>query len=122
MINIKNKPLLSNFDSVLSPLEADVLNMLWPDKAMRVREIYAKLKGKRKVALSSVAVILDRLHERSIVDRKVETGRGGMRYIYSPRQDQRGFEKSVIENTVNTLMDKFGTTAISYFNERFAKR
>ena|SRR3989338_3274378 len=119
---MKNKPLLSNFDSVLSPLEADVLNILWPDKSMRVREIYARLRGRRKVALSSVAVILDRLHERSIVERKVETGRGGMRYIYAPKNDQKGFEKSVIENTVNTLMDKFGSTAISYFNERFAKR
>ena len=123
MINIKNKPMLrSNFDSVLSPLETDVLKILWPDSAMRVREIYTKLKGKRKVALSSIAVILDRLYERQIVSRKVETGRGGLRYIYFPQKDQKGFEKSVVENAVNSLVAKFGSTAISYFNERFAKR
>ena len=47
---------LTNFDSILSPLERDILGKLWPDKKLRVREIYDKLKIKRKLALSSVAV------------------------------------------------------------------
>ena len=108
--------------SVLSPLEHDVLKMLWPDKKLKVRMIYEKLKGRRKVALSSVAVILDRLHERSIVDREVETGRGGIRYIYFPRKNKEQFEAAIVESTVNSLINRFGNTAISYFNERFSKK
>ena len=108
--------------SVLSPLESDVLKILWPDKKFKVRNIYEKLKGKRKVALSSVAVILDRLHERGIVDREMETGRGGIRYIYAPRTNKEGFEAAIVEKTVNSLINKFGETAVSYFNERFARK
>lgn len=108
--------------SVLSPLEGDVLRILWPDKKMKVRMIYEKLKGKRKVALSSVAVILDRLHERNIVEREIETGRGGVRYIYFPKKNKEEFEAEIVESTVNSLINKFGQTAISYFNERFSKR
>ncbi|MBI2141296.1 BlaI/MecI/CopY family transcriptional regulator [Candidatus Woesearchaeota archaeon] len=109
------------FSSVLSPLENDVLVVLWPDRALRVREIYQKLKKGRKVALTSVAVILDRLFEKGVVDRRIETARGGLRYVYFPKKDRKQFELSVVDETVNRLIEKFGNVAISYFNERFVK-
>ena len=111
------KEKVTDFDSLLSPLEGDVLKILWPSQKMRVREIHDKLK--RKVALSSVAVILDRLHDKHIVAREIETARGGVRYVYYPTKDRKAFEKSVVEKTVNKLIDTFGPTAVSYFNERF---
>ncbi len=114
------KEKVADFDSLLSPLEGDVLKILWPDKKMLVREIHTKLKS--KVALSSVAVILDRLYDKQIVAREVETARGGARYIYYPTQDKNAFEKSVIDKTVNQLIKAFGPNAVSYFNERFRKR
>ncbi len=112
----------TNFDSVLSPLENDILKVLWPDKKLKVRQIYSKLKGKRKLALSSVAVLLDRLHDKGVVGRKMETGRGGIRYVYFPSKSKREFEKSIVEETVNNLINKFGNTAVNYFNERFKVR
>jgi predicted transcriptional regulator len=116
------KEVMGRFDELLSPLEADVLRVLWPDKKMKVRQMYDLLKHKRKVALSSVAVILDRLHARGIVNRTVETARGGMRYTYFPRQDKKQFEQNVVETAVNKLIDAFGPTAVSYFNERFGRK
>jgi predicted transcriptional regulator len=116
------KSTVTDFEALLSPLEQDILKVIWPDKKMRVRQIYEKLKGRRKVALSSVAVLLDRLHERGIVSREMETGRGGVRYIYQPAFDQKQFEKSVVESAVNKLIENFGTTAVSYFHERFARK
>lgn len=116
-INFKPKTI----GSVLSPLESDVLAILWPARSYKVRDIYVKLKDKRKVALSSIAVILDRLHDKQIVERRVETGRGGLRYIYYPKKDKREFEQSIVENTVDLLINKFGSTAVSYFSERFAQ-
>jgi len=107
---------------VLSPLENDVLKVIWPDKKKKVRDVYNSLKDKRKVALSSVAVILDRLYEKGVVDRKAETCRGGMRYIYFPKKNKKEFEKSVVEGAVEDLIHKFGSTAVAYFNERFGKK
>ncbi len=108
---------------VLSPLETDVLATLWKNgEDLRVRDIYAVLRKKRKVALTSVAVILDRLHEKKIVKRTIETGRGGEHYIYSCRLSQKDFEESVIDKTVNKLIENFGPIAVNYFNERFSKK
>ena len=109
-----------DFD-VLSPLESDVLNVLWPDREFRVRDIYKTLRKERKVALTSVAVILDRLFGKGVVDRKIETARGGLRYVYFPKKDRKQFEKSVVEEAVNKLIAKFGDVAVAYFNERFVK-
>ncbi len=106
-------------ESVLSPLESDVLHILWPGKEMKVRQIYEKIRPKKKIALSSVAVILDRLFDKGVVDRKMETGRGGTRYTYFPKKNKAEFEKSVCESAVNRLIEKFGSNAVSYFNERF---
>ena len=115
------KNTVSEFSSLLSPLEQDILKQIWPDKKLRVRQIYDKLKLKRKLALSSVAVLLDRLHEKGLVKRTVETARGGVRYVYFPSKDKNSFEKSVVESAVNKLIDAFGNTATNYFNERFKK-
>src|SRR3989344_2943144 len=102
--------------SVLSPLENSVLEELWPDRSLRVREIYGSLRKKgKKMALTSVAVILDRLHERKLVGRRIEPARGGLRYIYHPRQNKDGFERSVIANSIDGLIKQFGTTAVTYF-------
>ena len=117
-IRLKRKGL----ELLLSPLEADILKILWTGKHTRVRDVYDKLKGKRKVALTSVAVILDRLHKKKFVTRTVQVGRGGYHYIYLPKISKSDFEHSIVNQTVNKLIENFGDVAINYFNERFVKK
>lgn len=105
--------------SVLSPLESEVLDVLCNCHEAKVREVHKKLRG--KCALTSVAVILDRLHDKKLVSRKAHYGRGGQHYVYSAKASKKDLEYSVLENTVNKLMESFGSTAVSYFNERFKK-
>ncbi len=107
---------------VLSPLENDVLRVLWKQEDVRVRDIYNVLRKRRKVALTSVAVILDRLHKKGIVKRRVQSGLGGYHYIYSSKADEALFAESVIDKTVNKLIDNYGSVAVTYFNERFKKK
>lgn len=107
--------------TLLSPLECDVLNVLWKRERMKVRDIYRIVRKRRKVALTSIAVILDRLHKKQIVERTVETGKGGECYIYYPKITKIDFQKSVVEKTVDKLIDTFGPVAVNYFNERFSK-
>ena len=109
-------------ETLLSPLEADVLKILWTEKKVRVRDVYGRLKGKRKGALTSVAVILDRLHKKKFVTRSIEVGRGGYHYIYLPKITRGDFENSVVAKTVDKLVENFGDVAVNYFYERFARK
>lgn len=104
----------------LSPLESRVLSKLIEMGEGGTRDIYYKLKDKKKFALTSVAVILNRLYEKGLVNRKVKSCRGGIKYLYSVRADKAQFEKKVIDLVVNKLISRFGNSAISYFNERFS--
>ena len=104
----------------LSPLEQDVMRVLWKKNSARVREIQANLKRKRDVTQSSVAVILDRLHAKGVVARKMERARGGIRYIYTAK-DKVSFEQGYIDSIVNQLVGRFGDTAIAYFHKRFKR-
>lgn len=106
--------------NVLSPLENDVIKTLWKSKCpMKVRDIHKLLE--RKVALTSVAVILDRLYEKKMVQRKRETGRGGEHYIYSSSCSKSDFEECVLEKTIDGLLQKYGKTAENYMKKRFSK-
>ena len=104
----------------LSPLEVDIINILKPDKKYRVRDIYALVKD--KASKSSISVILDRLHQKGLVSRTVENAKGGMRFIYTLEQNRERFEKSIVENVVESVIKKFGSKAVVYFNESLNKR
>lgn len=114
----------------LSPLESNVINILWGSaqstagmqerNGCKVRDIHRSLKSRRqKVALTSVAVILDRLHDKGLVTRTAETGRGGIHYIYSAAKTREEFEKGAVATAVEGLVERFGPVAVNYFNERF---
>ncbi|MBI4095986.1 MAG: BlaI/MecI/CopY family transcriptional regulator [DPANN group archaeon] len=107
--------------SLLSPLETDTLLILWKLEKARTREVHKLLRRRKKVALTSVAVTLDRLHQKDVVVRKVENGRGGSHYIYYPRLSKQEFEESIVDHTVNKLINNFGHVAANYFYKRFSK-
>lgn len=123
MVKLKRMRLdKKGMQSFLSPLETDVLVALYRLEKARTREIYRVLKQRRKVALTSVAVMLDRLHRKGIVLRTIEDGRGGGHYIYYPKAARQEFEESVIDAAVNRLINSFGPVAANYFYKRFAKK
>lgn len=119
---MKNGILSQDIKSALSPLESDVLLILKNNNEYMVRNIYNTIKKRRKVAPSSVSVILDRLYEKGLVERKPQTCRGGMRFIYKIKKDKITYERSIVQNTVNKLLERFGDNALTYFNERFSKK
>jgi predicted transcriptional regulator len=104
---------------LLGPLEKDILEILWNNKEGQVRGIFNSLKKRRKVAHTSVAVMLDRLHTKKLVTRKVEACKGGFRYTYYPASGKKEFQKQVLHNAVDSLIERFGDAATTYFNERF---
>ncbi len=121
MVEARKIDLRKDNIGVLSPLQADILKALWKSNQSTVRKLYNTINSKKKIALTSVAVDLDRLHKKGLVERESENGLGGPHYIYSFSKSKTEFEKSVVDSTVNRLIEKFGSVAVSYFNERFSK-
>ncbi len=110
----------SGYEAVLSPLESTILEALWKKRKTKVRELHSHIRAKKKIALTSIAVGLDRLHQKGIVAREIETGQGGAHYIYYPLKTKQELEKSILENITDKLIYNFGENAVNYFNERFS--
>lgn len=115
----KNGAKTKGMKAVLSPLESEVLDVLCDCRESTVRDIHKKLK--HKFALTSVAVILDRLHDKKLVTRTAKVGRGGEHYIYAAKASKKDMEYTILDDAVNKLIEGFGNTAVNYFNERFKK-
>lgn len=119
---MKNNVLTREVFSTLSPLESDIVKTIQPNRNYTTREVYSLLRKKERVAESSVPVLLDRLFKKGLLKRKTESAKGGVRFIYSLGESKEEFERSVVENVVKKLIEKFGSRAVAYFNESFSKR
>lgn len=119
---MKTLPFADDIIKKLSPLEMEVIELVHEGKKYGAADIYILLSRKMKVAKSSISVVLDRLYKRGLLQRESETARGGIRFLYSLEHSIERFERNVVENTVNAIVQKFGTKAIAYFNESFNTR
>lgn len=106
---------------LFSDVEKEILNQLFENKELKVRDLHDKIKKKHKIALTSIAVFCDRLFEKGFIDRKIVTGRGGSRYIYFPKENKQQFEQNILQSMVDKLIEQYGDSAVTYFHKRFSK-
>ncbi|MEM1558034.1 MAG: BlaI/MecI/CopY family transcriptional regulator [Thermoproteota archaeon] len=113
--NIDKKEL----QAFLGPLEANVIEIIWnSNKPLTVREVYEKLKRKRKIAYTTIMTTMDRLYYKGLLDRRTERGRGGVFYVYWPKFEKNSFKKTAVHEVLNSLIENFGEIVASYFIER----
>ena len=116
-MDMMSKGVLEN----VSPLEADVLRALEPGGKLKVKEVHAVVSKRHRAQVTSIAVMLDRLHSKKLVGRKMETCRGGTRYIYFLSKKPEEMEQDYLEKQVDSIISKFGDSAVAYFHKRFAE-
>ena len=112
------RPDSKDLEAILGPLEADVLNTVYEmGKPIRVREVYERLKGERKIAYTTVMSTMNTLFEKGILDRKVTEGRGGLLYVYWPKMTRSEIERSAVKHILDSLVKNFGEAVTSYLVE-----
>jgi len=111
------KPYEKRLVKVLGDLEADVLEALWKLKIAHVRGIHREVARKRKVAVTTVATVLDRLFEKGLVERELKRTRG-LYYEYKPSITKGQFENNVVRVVLKGLFEAFGDSAVSYLINR----
>ena len=106
----------------LGDLEATVLRQLWEtDRALTVKEFQNKISKSRPVAVTTVATILDRLHRKGIVSRRL-IREGGPHYIYSARLTEDRFKHVVVDNVMDALLGGFNDVTVAYLTDKMIDR
>lgn len=90
----------------LTPLELEIMQVLWEDAPVTVQEVQQRLSERRKLAYTTVQTMLNLLHDKGKVKRTLKE----RAYQYSPAVTRR----KVVGQTMRDIIDRlFGGSAES---------
>ena len=90
---------------MLGSLEAKVLGVLERNGEANVREVVDELNERDEdLAYTTVGTILNRLHEKGLVERMEEPYKGGSRYVY----EYVDFQDEYIDEVLRDVVSLFG--------------
>lgn len=96
----------------LGELEAEIMEILWKNDHVSVREVFEMLNKKRKIAYTTVMTVMSRLCDKNILTRKLDSNGA---YIYKSAQDKKSFLKEQSRQAISYLIHKFGDVAVAQF-------
>ncbi|MAF14110.1 MAG: CopY family transcriptional regulator [Parcubacteria group bacterium] len=96
----------------LGDLEADIMEIIWNLESVSVRQVFSRLKKKRKVAYTTVMTVMSRLAEKNVLKRKLDSSGA---YIYRAIQDKQTFLAATSKKAINALLSEFGEVAVAQF-------
>ncbi len=100
----------------LGDLEAAVLGSVLRLNRASARQVVKDLEPSRGLAYSTISTTLDRLYKKGVLGRDEEIGRGGSRYIYMIRSEEK-VKGRVVKGVVDRLLAAFGPSVLSTLND-----
>jgi predicted transcriptional regulator len=97
----------------LGPLEQEIMDCIWRDEEVSVRDVHTCLKNSRKIAYTTVMTIMTRLTDKGFLKRKIK----GKAFLYSPKKTKEQTAKTMIGKIVDSLVDQFGEEAVVAFSD-----
>ena len=103
---------------MLSPLESEVMEIMWKEKQATARAVYTRLKGKRAIRRSTVNAVMNSLFKRGLLSASVGKGRGGFRYVYRVKLSRSRFEREVVGKVIDSLLESYPKIAKKSLREK----
>ena len=114
------RPRQHDLQFVLGDLEALALRQLWEaSRPLSVREFQERISRTRPVAVTTVATILDRLHQKGVLSREL-IKEGGPHYLYSAKLSEAEFKHAVVDDVMGTLLRSFNDVTVTYLADKMA--
>lgn len=95
----------------LGDLEQEVMDIVWGLEKCSVRDVLEKLNKNRQLAYTTVATILQRLHEKGLVNRKDK----GVAFIYTPKLSKEVYSKNLAQSFIKKFFNSFGDVGVASF-------
>lgn len=101
----------------ISELEQQTMNIVWMLKKCSVRDVLTRLNTRKKLAYTTVATLLQRLHKKGLVNRNNKH----LTLLYSPKMSKELYGRQLAEQLTNDFLKSFGDTGIASFAESIDK-
>lgn len=102
---------------VLGPLEAEVMEVVWDEGDVTVRDVHKALRTGRPIAYTTVMTTLGRLTDKGLL-RRTESQPA---HHYSARVTREQYANSTVKSVVDWLVSHFPDPAVAYFVDRVEK-
>ncbi len=108
------KPIGMALAKGLGPLEMEVLDVIWEMGQATSREIFEKMRERKRLGQSTVLTVLRRLSDRGILHRDS----GGEVYVYSPVMAREELGGRMIDDVIDRI---FGGAASPVLTHLFSR-
>jgi predicted transcriptional regulator len=103
-----------SLSKVLGPLEDEIMEVVWDQGEVTVRDVHDSIARNRPIAYTTVMTTLGRLAEKGFLRRK--EAHPAHRYSAVVTRDQ--YARSTVKSVVDWLVDHFPEPAVAYFVDR----
>lgn len=100
----------SGLNRFFGPLEAKILDILWNDAEMTIKEVQQVLEKEKSTNFNTVMTVMNRLTEKGILQKRPE----GRSSLYKPVLSRSEFLDTQSKEMTNELMEEFGTVVVSH--------
>ncbi|NYF25492.1 BlaI/MecI/CopY family transcriptional regulator [Sporosarcina sp. JAI121] len=100
----------SGLNRFFGPLEAKIMDILWNDVEMTIKDVQQVLDREKTTNFNTVMTVMNRLVEKGILQKRAE-GRSSM---YKPILTRMEFLNTQSKEMTNELMDEFGNVVVSH--------
>jgi len=107
--------------TVLSPLESEVMGIMWGEKSATARTVYTLLKSKHSINRPTVTAAMNSLCKRGLLKKTISKGRGGLRYVFKVQISRGKFEREVVGKVIDSLLESYTKTAKKQMREKLKR-
>ncbi len=100
-------------ETLLGPLEQDVMDAIWTLGDATVRDVHDLLKQERQIAYTTVMTTMTRLAAKGLLDRDT----AGLAHRYHANVTRDTYARSTLGNVLSWLLDRYPEPAASYLAE-----
>ncbi len=95
----------------LGELELSILKALWKTEELTGKEVWQEVKRVRRVALTTVLTVLERLVSKGLIEKRKAEGL----FVYRALIGAEEFTRGVSERLIKDYMDVAGTSLVAGF-------
>ena len=117
------KPDEKGIEKVLGPLESQIMQIMWDEEISVARDVFEIMrKNDKDIRRSTISIMMNRLCERGLLERRAETGKGGERFVYTVRITREEFAHAVVARVMRGLLDSFEDTTVKYVRNHLSEK
>lgn len=100
----------SGLNRFFGPLEAKIMDVLWNDVEMTIKDVQQVLEREKSTNFNTVMTVMNRLVDKEILCKRLV----GRSFLYKPLLSREEFLTTQSKEMTNELMDEFGSVVVSH--------